>query len=236
MIICTLKKLMEEYNVSQSQIATATGITRPTLLSLIRNENQSIRYETINQLCKYFEIDMSDLLVFSPVEVKLSEILIEELPFSAYYELEKNEKNYIVSIIYLIDGIEVEFDTNLNVTKKVNSLKLSNKIFFSTIIYEDELAKLKSKNFNTDFIKVYNESINLNSLIKNKLKSKNLNTDFNFKNYKVEFNTMKRNDKSSEDIKIELLELLENDKLRRTFSEKEIQILKDKIKYTDDNK
>ncbi|MBW6088619.1 helix-turn-helix domain-containing protein [Staphylococcus chromogenes] len=227
---------MEEYNVSQSQIATATGITRPTLLSLIRNENQSIRYETINQLCKYFEIDMSDLLVFSPVEVKLSEILIEELPFSAYYELEKNEKNYIVSIIYLIDGIEVEFDTNLNVTKKVNSLKLSNKIFFSTIIYEDELAKLKSKNFNTDFIKVYNESINLNSLIKNKLKSKNLNTDFNFKNYKVEFNTMKRNDKSSEDIKIELLELLENDKLRRTFSEKEIQILKDKIKYTDDNK
>lgn len=236
MIICTLKKLMEEYNVSQSQIATATGITRPTLLSLIRNENQSIRYETINQLCKYFEIDMSDLLVFSPVEVKLSEILIEELPFSAYYDLEKNEKNYIVSIIYLIDGIEVEFDTNLNVTKKTNSLKLSNKIFFSTIIYEDELAKLKSKNFNTDFIKVYNESIDLNSLIKNKLKSNNLNTDFNFKNYKVDFNTMKRNNKSTEDFKIELLEFLENDKLRKTFSEKEIQILKDKIKYIDDNK
>ncbi|WP_380572697.1 helix-turn-helix domain-containing protein [Staphylococcus hyicus] len=236
MIICTLKKLMEEYNVSQSQIATATGITRPTLLSLIRNENQSIRYETINQLCKYFEIDMSDLLVFSPVEVKLSEILIEELPFSAYYDLEKNEKNYIVSIIYLIDGIEVEFDTNLNVTKKTNSLKHSNKIFFSTIIYEDELAKLKSKNFNTDFIKVYNESIDLNSLIKNKLKSNNLNTDFNFKNYKVDFNTMKRNNKSTEDFKIELLEFLENDKLRKTFSEKEIQILKDKIKYIDDNK
>ena len=62
---------MEENDKTQSEIANATGITRPTLLSLIRNDNQSIRYETINQLCKYFDIDMSELLVYSPVDVKL---------------------------------------------------------------------------------------------------------------------------------------------------------------------
>ena len=134
MILCTLKDLLEQNNKTQSEVSATTGITRPTLLSLIRNDNQSIKYETINKLCSYFNIDMSELLIYSPVEVELKEILIEEFPFSIYINLENGESSYSVSIIYVIDGIEFEFDTNLNVTNYTNSLKPSNKVFFQYYI------------------------------------------------------------------------------------------------------
>ncbi|BEJ45839.1 MULTISPECIES: helix-turn-helix domain-containing protein [Bacillota] len=233
MILCTLKKLIEDNNKTQSEISDATGITRPTLLSLIKNENKSIRYETINQLCKYFGINMSELLVYSPVNVELKEILIEEFPFSIYIPLNEGEMSYSVSIIYEIDNIEFEFDTNLNVSKKTNSLKPTNKVFFSSIIYEDELAKLNSKEFDLNFIKLYNDTIDLDSIIKNNLKEKGLNTDFYFKDYKVEIRTMERNNKTEKEIRNESLKSIEQAIENNDFSKDELSILKNILKNLD---
>lgn len=233
MILCTLKKLIEDNNKTQSEISDATGITRPTLLSLIKNENKSIRYETINQLCKYFGINMSELLVYSPVNVELKEILIEEFPFSIYIPLNEGEMSYSVSIIYEIDNIKFEFDTNLNVSKKTNSLKPTNKVFFSSIIYEDELAKLNSKEFDLNFIKLYNDTIDLDSIIKNNLKEKGLNTDFYFKDYKVEIRTMERNNKTEKEIRNESLKSIEQAIENNDFSKDELSILKNILKNLD---
>ncbi|RIL56636.1 XRE family transcriptional regulator [Staphylococcus epidermidis] len=233
MILCTLKKLIEDNNKTQSEISDATGITRPTLLSLIKNENKSIRYETINQLCKYFGINMSELLVYSPVNVELKEILIEEFPFSIYIPLNEGEMSYSVSIIYEIDNIEFEFDTNLNVSKKTNSLKPTNKVFFSSIIYEDELAKLNSKEFDLNFIKLYNDTIDLDSIIKNNLKEKGLNTDIYYKDYKVEIRTMERNNKTEKEIRNESLKSIEQAIENNDFSKDELSILKNILKNLD---
>ncbi|MGK8993125.1 helix-turn-helix domain-containing protein [Staphylococcus epidermidis] len=234
MILCTLKKLIEDNNKTQSEISDATGITRPTLLSLIKNENKSIRYETINQLCKYFGINMSELLVYSPVNVELKEILIEEFPFSIYIPLNEGEMSYSVSIIYEIDNIEFEFDTNLNVSKKTNSLKPTNKVFFSSIIYEDELAKLNSKEFDLNFIKLYNDTIDLDAIIKNNLKEKGLNTDFYFKDYKLEIGTMERNNKTEKEIRNESLKSIEQAIENNDLSKDELSILKNILKNFDD--
>lgn len=70
MIFCTLKTLLDEYDVTQTKISEATGITRPTLLQLIKNENRSIRYDTIDKLCRYFNIEMEELIKRSKYEVK----------------------------------------------------------------------------------------------------------------------------------------------------------------------
>lgn len=241
MILCTLKDLLEQNNKTQSEVSATTGITRPTLLSLIRNDNQSIKYETINKLCSYFNIDMSELLIYSPVEVELKEILIEEFPFSIYINLENGESSYSVSIIYVIDGIEFEFDTNLNVTNYTNSLKPSNKVFFSSIIYNDEMLKLESKGFDPKFIKKYNNAIDLESLIKHKLNKLNLNTDFEFKNYEVIVSSMERSNKTKEQAYIELEEsfsklfylMQENGSLSETDSKKLKEIM-DNIKNNAD--
>ncbi len=235
MILCTLKNLIETHKKTQSEISEATGITRPTLLSLIKNENKSIRYETINQLCNYFDIDMSELLIYSPVNVELKEILIEEFPFSIYMDLEKGEMSYTVSIIYNIDGIEIEFDTNLNVTEKSNSLKTSNKVFFNSIIYEDELIKLNSKGFDFDFIKLYNNFIDLDLKIKEKLIAKNLNTDFSFENYIVGISSMERYNGSEKELKRETSQSLEKVLKLEELSDEEKETLTNIIKkYQED--
>ncbi|MCJ0969767.1 helix-turn-helix domain-containing protein [Mammaliicoccus sciuri] len=63
MIECRLKELMELKGVTQTDISNATGITRPTLLSLIRNDAQSIKFSTLESLCDYFNIEIQDFLV-----------------------------------------------------------------------------------------------------------------------------------------------------------------------------
>ncbi len=210
MIICTLNKLMERADKTQSEVASKTGITRPTLLSLIRNDNQSIRYETINQLCNFFDVDMSELLVYSPVNVELKEILVEEVPISINYEISKKNLSYSVSLIYEIDGIEFEFDTNLNVTSSDNSLKNSGKLFFSSLVYEDVWKKLSIKNFQKDFIKTYNDAIDFENEIKSKLKECDLNTDFQITNYDVEIHTMERKEETKEDLLNEIESLIKD--------------------------
>lgn len=69
MILCTLKKFMEIHGINQNFLSTETGITRPTISQLVKNENQNIKYENINTLCKYFNIQLSDLLIYSPIEI-----------------------------------------------------------------------------------------------------------------------------------------------------------------------
>jgi len=226
MIICTLNKLMEKADKTQSEVASKTGITRPTLLSLIRNDNQSIRYETINQLCKFFDVDMSELLVYSPVNVELKEVLVEKVPFSINYEISKMNLSYSVSLIYKIDGTEFEFDTNLNVIDTDNSLKNSGKLFFSSTIYEDEWKKLSAKKFDENFMKTYNDAINFENEIKQKLKEYGLNTDFQIKHYDVEIHTMKRDNKSKEELLNEIESLLKN----MTLEKEEKEVLFEQLK------
>lgn len=63
MIKCTLKDLIERHEVTQTDIANDTGITRPTLLALMRNDAQGIKFSTLEKLCNYFNIEISELLV-----------------------------------------------------------------------------------------------------------------------------------------------------------------------------
>lgn len=209
MILCTLNKLMEENDKTQSEIATITGITRPTLLSLIRNDNQSIRYETINQLCNFFDIDMSELLVYSPVNVQLKEVLLEEIPMKTKFKSTEENSSVAISLIYDIDGIELEFDTNLKVSKTNNTIKNSGKFFFNSLIYEDELQTLENKGFKMDFVKTYNNSIDIENVIKEKLEKANLDTNFSIRHYEVGIQGMKRTDKTFSDLTEELRSLVD---------------------------
>ncbi|MDW3910371.1 MULTISPECIES: helix-turn-helix domain-containing protein [Staphylococcus] len=231
MIICTLNKLMEENDKTQSEVATTTGITRPTLLSLIRNDNQSIRYETINQLCKYFNIDMSELLVYSPVEMKLKKVLIEGVPISLKYELTEENSSFSISLIYEIDGIEFEFDTNLYVTDTDNTLKNSNRFFLHSVVYEDIFNTLEVKGFKKEFILTYNDSIDIEDVIKKELKNSNLDTNFYIKSTDVELQQLERENKVFDDLVEELKSLVdsipfENEEKEKMF--KKINDIKNK--------
>ncbi|MEB7675180.1 helix-turn-helix domain-containing protein [Staphylococcus equorum] len=93
MIINTLKLLMEDYNINQSRISAETGITRPTLLSLIRNENKSIRYDVIEQICKLFNVYMENFLLYSPITIEIVDF--------EFYFFENHEEDNIIDFVLL---------------------------------------------------------------------------------------------------------------------------------------
>ena len=55
---------MKEHRITQTKLAEETNITRPTLLSLIKNENKSIKYDVIEGICKLFNVEMKDFIIF----------------------------------------------------------------------------------------------------------------------------------------------------------------------------
>jgi putative transcriptional regulator len=51
-----VKKLMEEKGVSQKEIASITGLSPTTVSKVVRNQIDRIDRNTVEILCKYFEI------------------------------------------------------------------------------------------------------------------------------------------------------------------------------------
>lgn len=74
MIKCQLYKLLHENHVKISEISEATGIIRTTLCAL-----NWVQFNTLDKLCRYFNCNISDLLVYeeekenASLEVRLNE-------------------------------------------------------------------------------------------------------------------------------------------------------------------
>lgn len=85
MIYCNLSGLIAEKHINISVLSKETGISRTTLTSIYYNHFKGIQIDTLNSLCKYFDVSADKLLVFSKydISVELAEydfINLEDLP------------------------------------------------------------------------------------------------------------------------------------------------------------
>ncbi|WP_239763059.1 helix-turn-helix transcriptional regulator [Mammaliicoccus sp. I-M35] len=124
MIFCTLKKLMKEYGVNQTQIIENTGITRPTLIQLIENQNNGIKYNTVEKLCDYFDIKMEQLLIHSKINIEYVETNIFE-DTSLAIQTDGELAKFTVISSFLIDSHKFDFENdiivnNLDITETYN--------------------------------------------------------------------------------------------------------------------
>ena len=62
MIRCHFARLMGERKLKIADVARDTGINRGTLTRLYYERAERIELEVLDQLCEYFQIDISDLL------------------------------------------------------------------------------------------------------------------------------------------------------------------------------
>ncbi|MCE3022731.1 helix-turn-helix domain-containing protein [Staphylococcus pasteuri] len=189
MILCTLSKMMEQYGFTQSYISRETNITRPTLLALIKNENKIIKYETIDALCKFFNINMGELLIYSPIDIKLLSI-----------ETDNTEHINFINVKYLINNNIYNFNwKSIRVKKTMSNDKKSFinqlEIILKCDIKLDDYENLLSIGFSKAFFNLYNELIGLKEKIKQEISksymykdiidSYNLNISITFVNNEV---------------------------------------------------
>lgn len=53
---------MKDKNITQTEIIDATGITRPTLIQLMNNDSNGIKFSTIEKLCDFLNVSMNELI------------------------------------------------------------------------------------------------------------------------------------------------------------------------------
>ena len=162
MILCRLNKLIKENNITQSEIAEQTGITRPTLLSLIRNDNKSIKYETIEKLCQYFQINMDKLLIYYPHDIQLSSFNIIRASKEIYITIEFKFNGELLIFSEAISKEDVEFLNRFNridLFAYINKSTLNDlKAFNAVCIFNDLMHMHKDfYDFQRDLFYEFNE-------------------------------------------------------------------------------
>lgn len=67
-----LKKLIDENNTNGNKLALSSGINRSNINRFLRNQNKSIKIESITLICQSLNISLKDFFddkVFDDVEV-----------------------------------------------------------------------------------------------------------------------------------------------------------------------
>jgi len=64
MISIKLSDAMGKKKVKMSHVIKATGISRPTLTELYYERSKGINFETLERLCRYFKVDVGELIKF----------------------------------------------------------------------------------------------------------------------------------------------------------------------------
>lgn len=216
MIFNTLKILMEEYGINQTKIAEKTGITRPTLLSLIRNENKSIRYDVIENICSLFNINMDKFLIHSFFDIEIKNIEM--------YSVNYHEKtDLIVESTVLINDETFVFSHDI---KDIESIKRENHLVELSAYVESEKYYTFIEN---EVCNILNTLVKLRDDYEKTLEdiSFEINDDvfFNKPNFAIQYN-IKKDPKEFEDSKNIMKKIKEMNEFEKsmlmTFLKKEL--------------
>ena len=69
-VLLAEKRAKAKKNISLSEVAQETGVSRPTLVAWANNTVTRFDLPVIEALCQYFNVSLSDLLEYSPPEQK----------------------------------------------------------------------------------------------------------------------------------------------------------------------
>lgn len=72
MILSRLKVLLAERNIKISRVSNDTGISRTTLTALAQNTSKGVQFETIDTLCQYLGIKISDFFEYVPFDIDIN--------------------------------------------------------------------------------------------------------------------------------------------------------------------
>lgn len=88
MIKTNLKELLKKNKLSINKLSYETGLSRPTLTSLLNNDSKGIQFDTLETLLDFFDISISDF--FTITDRKITFYFQERVTFDSLEYIEKN--------------------------------------------------------------------------------------------------------------------------------------------------
>lgn len=68
MILSKLPVILAEKKLRVADVVRATGMSKSTLHKLYNQESSRIDFNTVNELCKFLDVQVGDLFVYMPDE------------------------------------------------------------------------------------------------------------------------------------------------------------------------
>lgn len=78
MIKNNFNELVAQRKLKITRISNDTGISRPTLNTLTRDDGKGIQYDTLNTLCNYFSITPCEFFSYIPYDIQYNFDIIDE--------------------------------------------------------------------------------------------------------------------------------------------------------------
>ena len=78
MIKNNFNELVAQRKLKITRISNDTGISRPTLNALTRDDGKGIQYDTLNVLCNYFSVTPCEFFSYIPYDIKYNFEVIDE--------------------------------------------------------------------------------------------------------------------------------------------------------------
>ena len=93
MIMSNLSTILGQRKIKISKVIKDTKISRPTLTALYYNHSKGINFDTLNTLCNYLQVSISDILSFYPIDIdtitiSFKKISSEDIAIDEYREVE----------------------------------------------------------------------------------------------------------------------------------------------------
>lgn len=151
MIRNRLSELLSERGLKTSRVAKDVKIARSSLTSMIQNDSEMVRYDAIDKLCRYLNINVNDFFEYVPMNIELTIENIKNLTTFNNVKVLQNLSESMTSLYITADFlIDIEFnnkDYNYDCELSLSEVKYNG--FFNEFNFvlnnEDEHSDLKEK-------------------------------------------------------------------------------------------
>lgn len=113
MIKNNFNELVAQRKLKITRISNDTGISRPTLNSLTRDDGKGIQYDTLNKLCNYFNVTPSEFFSYIPYDISFNFEVMDEKGevINQVDKIEYTEKKRALLFINVFDNKGVKKHT-----------------------------------------------------------------------------------------------------------------------------
>ncbi|MCE5023388.1 helix-turn-helix domain-containing protein [Staphylococcus simulans] len=151
MIRNRLSELLSERGLKTSRVAKEVKIARSSLTSMIQNDSEMIRYDAIDKLCRYLNVNVNDFFEYVPMNIELTiENINKVASFNNDEYLQDLSKSLTYIYIYADFLVDIEFnnkDYDFDCELSLKEIKFNG--FYNEFIFviknEDEYRELKEK-------------------------------------------------------------------------------------------
>lgn len=134
-----LKEIMDERNITISELAKMTTVSRPSISAIYNGTSRSVNIDILEKIMNYLNVELTDLIIDEKTEFTVSYKSVSELDIYLKIENTVTKKNIFEGTTSFVPGQSI-LDLRARVEKKNNNIKAQENLLMFLSDYKDFLS------------------------------------------------------------------------------------------------